>query len=146
MTFLSFKICNCTFLYYSKLEENTMETKEKYYTKGHLFLEVSGDVAKIGLTSYAISMLREITYLEFTCGLGDIAKGEQLAFLESIKIVQELVSPVAGRIVKFNDALFKDLVLLNKTPETLGWLCEIEVDGFAPEDYLTETEYMALCQ
>lgn len=115
----------------------------RYYTKEHLWLDYDAGKVRFGLTGYAVSMLREITYFEFSSDCGEIEQGTPVAFLESVKIAQEIAAPVSGKLDMINEILTHNIHDLNHSPEGSGWLGLISVDEFVTDDYLTSEEYQS---
>jgi len=97
------------------------------YTDTHEWLEVMGDIAKVGITDHAQSELTDIVFVEFPEVGKEIKKGEELCVVESVKSVSEIYSPVSGKIAKVNHKLEETPETINESPYDEGWLVEIEV-------------------
>ena len=117
----------------------------KLYCKEHLWLERRGNDWLLGLTDYAVAMLGEIIWLEFSNSRG-CEPGTAIATLESSKIAWEIVSPVTAEVIEWNPRLQDDPGLLNRSPEQQGWFCRLrnvqpEPSVWLPcEAYLNYTE------
>ena len=85
----------------------------KKYNESHEWVEVEGDVASIGISSYAVEQLGDITFMELPDIDSDIAKGDSAAFVESVKAASDIYSPVSGAVVAVNETLLD-------APETLN--------------------------
>ena len=96
----------------------------KIYCKEHLWLERSGNDWLLGLTDYAVAMLGEIIWLEFS-NSRDCELGTAIATLESSKIAWEIVSPVTADIIECNPRFQDNPGLLNRSPEQQGWFCRL---------------------
>ncbi len=117
----------------------------RYYTREHLWLEIEDGGVKLGLTSHGVSSLRKITYLEFSQSVpARVVRGMPLAVLESAKIVWELPSPLAGRLIEYNPAFPDHLEWLNDSPELAGWLCRFDDVDLSGSGLLSEPEYSKL--
>lgn len=81
---------------------------------------------KVGITKEAQKELGEIVYVELPKVGQEIKKGEEIAVLESTKAAVDIYSPASGRITQVNRALEEDPSLINSTPESDGWLYQIE--------------------
>ncbi len=115
------------------------------YTEEHEWIRLEGDVATIGITQYAKDALGELVYVELPEAGDDVAKGDDFAVVESVKVASEVYSPVTGTIAAVNDALGDDPDVLND-PLCAGWMVKIttsdpsELDGLmdkaAYDDYV----------
>ena len=102
------------------------------YAKSHEWLKVEGDCAKAGISSFAISQLTDLTYLQFNVDVGDtISKGQSFGDVESVKTASELYSPVSGEVVAVNKSLENtdNLEGLMKDPYEVGWMIEIKISN-----------------
>ena len=68
------------------------------YTKDHEFVRIDGDVAIVGITDYAQSQLGDIVFVELPEPGKRVAKGEQLATIESVKAASEVYAPISGEV------------------------------------------------
>ncbi len=76
------------------------------YSKTDEWVRVEGDQAIIGITDYAQDQLGDIVYIELPWENGQqIAHEQKFGDLESVKATSELVSPIAGEVIKTNKEL-----------------------------------------
>ncbi len=61
------------------------------FTTDHEYVRVDGDIGVVGVTDYAQSQLGDIVFIELPSVGKRIAKGEQLATVESVKAASEAV-------------------------------------------------------
>lgn len=101
------------------------------YTKDHEYVKVEGKLATIGLTDHAQSELTEIVFVELPSVGREIAEGEVMANVESVKTVSEVFAPVSGVVKEANDKLVDSPELLNTDPYGDGWIAVIEVSDAA---------------
>lgn len=128
--------------------------EDRYYTETHEWVKVSGEKAKIGLTSYAIEELGDITYLEVKSIGTHVKQGEPLGFVESSKTTEKIYAPLSGEIVELNkeagvveeggEEIPIGLELISEDPYGDGWILILKVDPnveeelknlLSPEDY-----------
>ncbi|UCC33342.1 MAG: glycine cleavage system protein GcvH [Candidatus Bathyarchaeota archaeon] len=97
-----------------------------YYVKEHewIFIEDDG-TARIGITDYAQKALREITYFYAGTRGAEIGRMETICKIESVKSVAEIMSPLTGRVIRFNNRLFDNPSLINDDPYGEGWIATI---------------------
>ncbi len=98
------------------------------YTNDHEWIKVEGDVALIGITTYARHALGDLVYLELPETGRKIKKGENFAVVESVKAASEIYTPVSGEIVGVNDNLQNNLDDL-KEDLNKGWIVKVKMDN-----------------
>ncbi|MGA3061709.1 MAG: glycine cleavage system protein GcvH [Methylocystis sp.] len=110
------------------------------FTTDHEYVRVDGDIGVVGVTDYAQSQLGDIVFIELPSVGKKIAKGEQLATIESVKAASELFSPISGEVVEVNGELDTSPALVNEDPLGAGWFVKLrlfepdELDGLLDED------------
>ncbi len=98
-----------------------------FYTKEHEWVRlVEGNRAVVGITDYAVKMLRDIVYVSLPEVGASIKAGEVLGTVESVKAVSEIYTPISGRVIKVNDVLTTTPELVAQSPYEEGWIAEIE--------------------
>jgi glycine cleavage system H protein len=115
------------------------------YTTDHEWLRVEGDVATVGITSYAQDKLGDLVFVELP-GIGaTFAQGAPAAVVESVKAASDVYSPITGEVVAVNDKLANEPGLVNSDPTGEGWLFRIKVTDKSEIDaLLDETAYKAI--
>ena len=114
----------------------------KYYTEDHIWVEVRGDEATVGVSQYAIDELGEVDYLELPLEDEDVIVGDDIGLLESLSDSLSIYAPVSGTIVSVNDELENDPSLISDSPEEKGWICKISnIDNSELDDMMNETSY-----
>jgi glycine cleavage system H protein len=119
---------------------------ELKYTKDHEWARKEGDVVRIGITSYAVDQLGDVTLVDLPAIGTDVQAHERFGDIESVKTVSELFAPVSGEIVEVNSELESSPEAVNEGPYEKGWMVairmsdEAELDGLmdaaAYEEYL----------
>lgn len=102
---------------------------ETRYTKEHEWIRLDGGVATIGITDYAQQQLGDVVYVELPAIGKNVAKGGEMAVVESVKAASEVYAPVAGEIVAVNDALTATPALVNSSPAGDGWFTRLKPDN-----------------
>ena len=113
------------------------------YTKDHEWVQVSGSVARIGITDFAQDALGDIVFVQMPEVGSVVAAHDSFSEIESTKSVNDVYAPVSGTVSRVNDALAATPELLNSDPYGEGWICEIEMSGDAA-DLLSPADYQAL--
>jgi len=121
-----------------------MGEKDRLFTETHEWLSVEGDVAALGLTDYAQGELGDIVFVELPEAGRNLAAGDVLTTVESVKSVSELYAPVDGEIVEGNTALEDDPSLINSDPYGKGWIAKLKLaDGTDLSQFMTAEQYEA---
>jgi glycine cleavage system H protein len=112
------------------------------YTAEHEWIEIRGDVARVGITDFAQAALGDIVYVQLpTVGQG-IKAGAVCGEVESTKSVSEIYAPVDGKILQVNESLNSQPELINSDPFNQGWLFEVTApDSETFEKLLTSEAY-----
>lgn len=98
-----------------------------YYTKEHEWAKKLGDgKVAVGVDDYAQSQLHEIVYVELPEMDAEVAQGEALGAVESVKAVSDMYAPVGGKVVEVNEELLDSPELINDDPYGEGWIAKIE--------------------
>lgn len=110
------------------------------YTKDHEWIKIEGDVATVGITDFAQSELGDIVYVEIDT-LGETFLAEEVfGSVEAVKTVSDLMMPVSGEIVAFNEALEDEPELVNTDPYSDGWMIKVLVSDFTELDSLLSAD------
>jgi len=113
---------------------------DRKYAKNHMWGERRGEVIRFGFTAYAVRLLQDVYFLDWAVDPGVmLAEKQEIGSIESKKAESSLYSPVAGRLVRFNEELLSDPSAINLDKYGAGWLFEIETTGetlLQPSDYI----------
>jgi glycine cleavage system H protein len=99
---------------------------ELKYTQDHEWVRADGDAATIGITDHAQNALGDVVFVDLPEVGREVAAGEAIAVVESVKAASDVYAPIAGRIVEVNSALTDDPGLINREPTGEGWFFKIE--------------------
>jgi len=112
------------------------------FTNDHEYLRIEGDVAVVGISDYAQAQLGDIVFIDLPVVGKKVAKGKELAVIESVKAASEVYSPVSGEIIEVNAELGEKPALVNDDPLASGWLVKLRVENPAEtETLMDETAY-----
>lgn len=116
-----------------------------YYTEEHEWVKViEGNTVRIGITEHAQEQLGDIVFIDFTSDLAEVAKGDDIVTVESVKSVSDVYAPVAGVITKQNGVLNDAPETVNTSATDEGWMVEMEVADLAElEELMDEAAYAA---
>ena len=117
------------------------------YTQDHEWIRVEGNVATVGITDYAQNELGDIVYVEIETEGEDLDKGETFGTVEAVKPVSDLIMPVSGKVIEFNELLADEPELVNKDPYVKGWMIKIEMTDEADlEELLSADNYKKMIE
>jgi len=118
---------------------------ELKYTKDHEWVRVEAESIVVGITDFAQKELGDIVYVDVDSEGETIEKEEVFGSVEAVKTVSDLMMPVSGEIVAFNDALEDEPELVNTDPYGDGWMIKVLVSDFTELDsLLSADQYKAL--
>jgi glycine cleavage system H protein len=104
------------------------KSADKRYTKEHEWLVLDGDIATIGITDHAQEQLGDLVHVELPELEREVAEGETVAVVESVKAASDVFSPLAGKIVEINETIVEDPSIVNSDAEGEGWFFRMELD------------------
>lgn len=115
------------------------------YTETHEWVELNGNIARVGITDHAQKEISDIVFIELP-KMGRVLKGKESAMvIESVKAAFDIYAPVSGKIVKINEELSKKPEIVNQSPYEKGWLFEIECsDPKEAASLLSEAQYQSV--
>ncbi|POY76567.1 hypothetical protein BMF94_0156 [Rhodotorula taiwanensis] len=120
----------------------------KRYTPEHewvSFDDATG-LGTIGITEYAQKALGDVVYVELPSVNTEVASGEEMGAVESVKAASDIFAPVSGKIAEVNGELEGQPDLLNKDAEGEGWLAKIQLSNPGEfEQLLNDEAYKAHC-
>jgi glycine cleavage system H protein len=112
------------------------------YSNDHEWVRLDGDVATIGISTYAAEQLGDVVFVELPEVGKKVDKGTEAAVVESVKAASEVYAPVSGEVVEVNSALSDAPQTVSESPEKDGWFVKLrigdksELDGLmSAEDY-----------
>ncbi len=101
------------------------------FTHHHEWLRLDGDIALIGITSYAVREAGTFISAELP-KLGTIVKkGERTALLVSVTIAFEVMAPADGEVIEVNTDVIAMPSRVNADPQGNGWLFRLCINDAA---------------
>ena len=118
---------------------------ELKYTKDHEWVSIDGDSATIGITQFAQGELGDIVYVDVDTVDETVEKDEVFGSVEAVKTVSDLIMPVTGEVLEFNESLEDEPEKVNTDPYGDGWMIKIAIaDSSQVEELLSADDYKAL--
>ncbi len=114
----------------------------KVFNEEHEWLEVEGDIAKVGISKYAVEQLGDITFLELPEVDADITSGASVAFVESVKAASDIYAPASGTVTEINEDLLDTPEVLNEEAENV-WIFKMKLSDVSDLDNLMDGDSYA---
>lgn len=107
-----------------------------------------GNRVRVGLTDYLQQHSGDVAFMTVKPVGTTLKVGDDLADMETIKVILVLASPVSGSIMAVNEALELSPELVNQSPYEKGWLAEIDATDWEAERgaLLEAPAYLAVMQ
>ena len=106
-----------------------MKPEELKYTKDHIWVKADGDTAVVGLSDYAQNELGDIVFVEMPETGIKVTKGESFGTVESVKSVSDIIAPLNGEVVEFNQKLEDTPETINSDPYGEGWIIKMSISS-----------------
>ena len=108
------------------------------YTKEHEWIKAEGDRATVGITDYAQNELGDVVFVELPKVGAQLAAGQSLGTVESVKAVSEIYAPVSGEVLEINGVLKDAPEKLNSDPHGAAWLIKMKLKDRKEIDQLMD--------
>lgn len=111
----------------------------KYDKDQHLWFEIDGDEAAVGITDYAADQLGEILFVDLPGEDQEFDEGDEFSVVESAKVASGLDAPFAFTVISTNE-------MLEDEPEAINsdafehWIVRIKVDDPDSFDALVDAD------
>lgn len=112
------------------------------FTEEHEWLRPEGDLVVVGITEHAATQLGDVVFVELPEAETEVAKGDEVAVIESVKAASDILAPLDGEIVEVNPALADNPALVNEDPMGEAWFFKMRPANMADiDDYMDESAY-----
>jgi glycine cleavage system H protein len=101
-------------------------------------------VARAGLTDFRQQSSGDVAFVELPEVGAQVAAGEDLVNIETIKVDLVVPAPLDGEVVDVNGALTDAPELVNQKPYGEGWLVELKPASWPAPGLLDAPAYLAL--
>lgn len=117
------------------------------YARTHEWIAVSGEIATVGITDFAVHALTDVVHIELPSVGKRVKAGDSFGEIESVKAVSDLYAPIGGEIVEVNSSLEGDLSALSDDAFGKGWIVKLKVSGTPDLSGLMDAAaYKAFCE
>ena len=110
------------------------------YSKDHEWIKVEGDIAYVGITTFAQGELGDIVFVDVDTEGEELDKDEVFGTIEAVKTVSDLFMPVSGEVLEFNSQLDDNPELINSDSYGQGWIVKIALSNQVELDNLMNSQ------
>ncbi len=115
------------------------------YSKNHEWIRVEGDIAYIGITTFAQEELGDIVFVDIDTEGETLDKDEVFGTIEAVKTVSDLFMPVSGEVLEFNAKLDSNPALINTDSYRDGWIVKVSINNVNElEDLISSSSYQEM--
>ena len=118
---------------------------DRRYTKDHEWAKEEGGSLRVGITSFAVDQLGDITLVNIDVKVGEeLTAGRAFGTIESVKTLSDLFAPISGKVLRVNPDLETKPELVNDDCYGRAWMIAVvpsdksELDGLLDVDAYTE--------
>ncbi|KAM5444063.1 glycine cleavage system H-protein subunit [Microsporum ferrugineum] len=94
----------------------------------------------VGITDYAAKALGDVVYVELPAVEDEVASGDTIGAVESVKSASDIMSPATGKVIEVNTVLEEKPKTVNDSPEGDGWFAKIEITDSSELNELMDAE------
>jgi len=114
---------------------------DRKYTTDHEWALATGAEVTVGITTFAVEQLGDITLVNLDVKAGDsIEHGKPFGTIESVKTLSDLFAPLSGKIVKVNADLAAKPELVNEDCYGKAWMVVVAAADPASIDALMDAK------
>ena len=108
------------------------------YADSHEYARPEGELVRIGLSAFAIDQLGDIVFVDLPEVGASLSRGGSFGSVESVKAVEDLLSPISGVVTARNEAVLNSPEELQNDPYGEGWLLIVRPGDSAELDQLLD--------
>jgi len=90
--------------------------KNVRYAKTHEWVRMEGDIAIVGISDAAQDLLSDVVFVELPEIGEEVAAGDAISVVESVKAAEDVNTPVSGVVVEINQELVDTPEQVNDDP------------------------------
>jgi glycine cleavage system H protein len=113
-----------------------LDRKAKY-AETHEWVRMEGDLAIVGISDAAQDMLSDVVFVELPKVGEEVAAGDAIAVVESVKAAEDVLAPISGTVAEVNGALEDTPEMVNESPYE-AWFFKIRPG----DDYQQELDVL----
>jgi glycine cleavage system H protein len=99
------------------------------YSEEGLWIKQEDGLLRIGISDFTQQRNGDITFATLTPKGSMLNVGDEIAGIETVKVIYSLPSPMKGKIVEVNAALQDSPELINQEPYGRGWMVVVQPEN-----------------
>lgn len=100
------------------------------YSSEGIWVRLEDGRVTMGLSDFLQQRSGDIAFIDVKPAGTVLARDDEFASIETVKVNVMLASPVSGIILRVNSALEMKPEVINQDPFDEGWVCEVEASNF----------------
>ena len=92
------------------------------YSDSHEYVKSEGELVRVGISAFAVDQLGDIVFVELHEVGDSLSQGSSFGSVESVKAVEDMLSPIDGTVEARNEAVLASPEELQNDPYGEGWL------------------------
>ena len=92
------------------------------FAESHEYANADGELVRVGISAFAVDQLGDIVFVDLPEVGESLEKGSSFGSVESVKAVEDMYAPLAGEVIKRNEAVLASPEELQNDPHGEGWL------------------------
>lgn len=99
---------------------------DRLYTAEGVWAKMEGTLIRIGVSDFLQQRSGDVAFAEVKPVGTQVAYGNEIAAIETIKVNISLASPVSGEVREINPAMASESECINQDPFGAGWLATVK--------------------
>ncbi len=92
------------------------------FADSHEYAFFEGDLIRVGISAFAVDQLGDIVFVDLPEVGSALTKGKPFGTVESVKAVEEMLTPMSGEVIERNEGILASPEDLQNDPHVAGWL------------------------
>ena len=110
------------------------------YSKDHEQVQITDNVATVGITLHAAESLGDIVYVDVNSMDKELKQFDKFGEIESVKAASDLYVPLSGKVIDINETLLNNPEFVNEDCYEKGWIIKLEISNKNDLDQLLDPE------
>ncbi len=111
------------------------------FTEDHEWLQLDDDIVTVGITEHAAEQLGDIVFIELPEVGQEVATGDEVVTIESVKAASDIAAPLDGEIVEINEKIVENPSLVNEDAMNAWFFRMKPSDVTAMDELMDEDAY-----
>jgi len=99
---------------------------DRLYSQEGIWAKKEGELVRVGLSDFVQQRSGDVAFAEVKPVGTQVAFGDEIAVIETIKVNISLTSPVTGKVAEVNPVMATAPEAINQDPYGAGWLAVVE--------------------